>query len=127
MSESLVYDVVVSVKTRYLAEQSEPKKSRYVFAYHITIANRGQVPARLLRRHWFITDAEGQIEEVEGEGVVGQKPWISPGDAYEYTSGCVLKTDCGTMQGRYRMRAEDGTTFDAEIEPFALRRPGVLH
>ncbi len=127
MKISPLYNVVVKVRTQYLDSQSVPENQRYVFAYHITITNRGLKPVQLLRRHWIITDSNQFVEEVEGEGVVGQQPVIQPGRSYDYTSGCILKTDCGTMRGTYQMRAEDGTLFDAEISPFALRKPGTLH
>lgn len=127
MSDAPLYDIRVSVRTQYLESQSDPEQQRFVFAYHITISNRGVRSAQLLRRHWIILDGDGGQEEVEGEGVIGQQPVIAPGRSYEYTSGCVLKTDCGSMRGSYQMRAEDGHLFEAPIEAFALRIPGVLH
>jgi len=121
------YAITVAVVTRFLDEQSAPDEGRYVFAYTIRIANTGEVPARLLSRHWCITDANGKVQEVRGEGVVGQQPWLKPGGEFEYTSGAVLETFCGRMQGSYRMLADDGTEFDAEIAPFALSIPRTLH
>src|SRR5690606_8692029 len=100
---------------------------RYVFAYTINIRNRGSVPARLLGRHWIITDANGKVQEVEGEGVVGEQPWLQPGEAFEYTSGAMLETDLGTMEGHYQMLADDGTQFDAPIPAFTLTVPRTLH
>lgn len=117
----------IDIATSYLDEQSEPDENRYVFAYTIQIRNTGRVPAQLLGRHWVITDADGTVEEVTGEGVVGEQPWLRPGEAFQYTSGAVLKTGLGTMQGRYDMLADDGTRFDAPIPPFTLSMPRTLH
>ena len=124
--ESL-YSMQIDVATRYLDDQSEPAQSRYVFAYTISIRNSGNVPARLIARHWVITDANGKVEEVEGEGVVGEQPWLRPGERFEYTSGAVLETDLGTMRGDYKMLADDGTRFEAEIPAFTLAVPRTLH
>ncbi|MGH8084775.1 MAG: Co2+/Mg2+ efflux protein ApaG [Lysobacter sp.] len=121
------YAVDIDVATRYLDDQSEPAQDRYVFAYTIQIRNRGSVAARLLSRHWLITDANGKVQEVEGEGVVGEQPWLRPGEGFEYTSGAVLETDLGTMEGSYAMLADDGTGFDAPIPPFTLTVPRTLH
>ena len=121
------YDIQVQVKSRYLADQSDPAMSRYVFAYHVTIANQGTRAAQLISRHWIITDANYEVQEVRGEGVIGEQPRIAPGQTYEYTSGCVLTTDVGTMEGSYQMRGEDGEAFDAEIERFTLSLPRTLH
>lgn len=121
------YDIDVDVSTRYLDEQSEPEHDRYVFAYRIQIRNRGLVAARLLSRHWVITDANGKVQEVEGEGVVGKQPWLRPGERFEYTSGAVLETSLGTMEGSYCMVADDGTKFDAPIAAFTLSMPRTLH
>jgi ApaG protein len=121
------YAIRVAVATRFLDEQSAPEQGRYVFAYTIRIANTGDVPARLLSRHWQITDANGKVQEVRGDGVVGQQPWLKPGGEFEYTSGAVLETLCGEMRGSYQMLADDGTEFDAEIAPFALSIPRTLH
>jgi len=117
----------IDVDTRYLDEQSEPDQDRYVFAYTIHIRNTGSVPARLLGRHWFITDANGNVQEVTGEGVVGEQPWLRPGEDFSYTSGAVLETHLGTMHGSYEMLADDGTRFDAPIPRFTLSVPRTLH
>ena len=121
------YTFDIEVATRYLDDQSEPEQDRYVFAYTIHIRNRGSVPARLLARHWIITDANGKVQEVEGEGVVGEQPWLRPGEGFEYTSGAMLETDLGTMQGYYSMEADDGTRFDTPIPAFTLTVPRTLH
>jgi ApaG protein len=122
-----LYAIDIDVATRYLDEQSEPEQDRYVFAYTIRIHNSGKVPARLLKRHWIITDANGKTEEVEGDGVVGEQPYLRPGEKFEYTSGAVLETDLGTMRGDYQMLADDGTQFAAAIPPFTLTIPRTLH
>ena len=121
------YALDIDVDTRYLDEQSEPEQDRYVFAYTIHIRNRGSVPARLLGHHWVITDANGNVREVTGEGVVGEQPWLQPGEDFSYTSGAVLETQLGTMQGSYDMIADDGTRFDAPIPLFTLSVPRTLH
>ena len=100
---------------------------RFVFAYHITIRNTGTVPAQLISRHWIITDADGDVQEVKGLGVVGHQPLLAPGQEFTYTSGCALTTAVGTMRGSYQMTAEDGTQFEAQIPEFALAIPRVLH
>lgn len=117
----------IDVETHYIEEQSLPDQDRYVFAYTITISNIGAKPAKLLRRHWVITDSDGNVQEVDGEGVVGEQPQIAPGDHYRYTSGTILETPVGTMQGTYLMRGEDGSEFDAEIPVFTLAVPRILH
>jgi ApaG protein len=117
----------IDVATRYLDDQSEPDQDRYVFTYTIHIRNTGSVPARLLGRHWFITDANGNVQEVTGEGVVGEQPWLRPGEDFSYTSGAVLETHLGTMHGSYEMLADDGTRFDAPIPRFTLSVPRTLH
>ena len=121
------YAFDIAVATRYLDDQSEPEQDRYVFAYTISIRNAGRVPARLLSRHWVITDANGKVQEVEGEGVVGEQPWLRPGEDFEYTSGAVLETSLGTMEGSYAMVADDGTRFEAPIPAFTLTVPRTLH
>ena len=121
------YAIDVDVATRFLDDQSAPEDGRYVFAYTIRIHNRGRVPAQLLRRHWVITDANGKVQEVHGEGVVGEQPRIEPGDQFTYTSGAVLRTAVGTMEGSYGMSGDDGTRFDAPIPPFTLSVPRTLH
>ena len=122
-----LHAIDVAVSTRFLPEQSAPDERRYVFSYTIRIHNRGQVPARLLSRHWLITEDNGKVQEVRGEGVVGEQPWLRPGDDFEYTSGAVLETGLGTMQGSYQMLADDGTAFEAPIAPFTLSIPRTLH
>lgn len=121
------YRIDISVKTAFLAEQSAPETDRYVFAYTITIANAGTVPARLLTRHWIITDANNKVREVRGEGVVGEQPYLAPGMSFEYTSGAIIETPVGTMRGSYQMVADDGAAFDAEIPEFTLSVPRTLH
>lgn len=125
MQQSKTIDI--AVETHYLEEQSIPDQDRYVFTYTITISNSGKVPAKLLRRHWIITDSEGNTQEVRGEGVVGEQPDIAPGDRYRYTSGTILETPVGTMQGSYTMRSDDGQEFDADIPVFTLAIPHILH
>lgn len=120
-------DISIQVATRFLDDQSSPDDDRFVFAYTVSIRNRGRAAAQLLRRHWVITDANGRVQEVEGEGVVGEQPWLRPGEAFEYTSGAVLETSVGTMHGHYRMVDEEGTPFDAEIPVFTLSVPRTLH
>jgi ApaG protein len=117
----------IDVETHYIEEQSLPDQDRYVFAYTITINNTGELAAKLLRRHWIITDSEGNTQEVRGEGVVGEQPDIAPGDLYRYTSGTILETPVGTMHGSYLMRGDDGREFNAEIPPFTLAIPHILH
>lgn len=120
-------EISIEVATDYVHEQSEPDDGRYVFSYTITIANLGDVPARLLSRHWVITDANGKVQEVRGDGVVGEQPYLNPGEIFRYSSGAVLETPVGSMQGSYRMEADNGKSFDARIPPFTLAMPGVLH
>lgn len=121
------YNTQVDVETAYIEEQSDPDENRYVFSYTITIRNEGSVAARLLSRHWIITDADGKVQEVEGEGVVGEQPHINPGEGFRYTSGTVLETPVGSMQGTYHMIADDGVEFEAEIPAFTLATPRTLH
>ncbi|HEX7770391.1 MAG TPA: Co2+/Mg2+ efflux protein ApaG [Dokdonella sp.] len=121
------YAIDVEVSPRFLSDQSEPEAGRYVFAYTIRIRNRGSIAVRLVARHWHITDGNGRVEEVHGEGVVGEQPWMRPGDDFEYTSGAVLETPVGTMGGSYQMLADDGTEFEAPIPTFTLSIPRTLH
>lgn len=127
MRTSRKHYIEVNVNTLYVDAQSAPDANRYVFAYTVTITNRGSVPARLLTRHWVITDANEKIQEVRGPGVVGEQPYLPPGSSFEYTSGTVLETPVGSMQGSYQMMADDGVEFDAEIAPFLLSMPRTLH
>jgi ApaG protein len=117
----------VEVVTNYLADQSEPADLRYVFSYTITIRNEGAVAAKLMTRHWLITDANGKTQEVRGEGVVGEQPHLKPGQGFRYSSYAVLETPVGAMQGSYQMLADDGARFDAPIAPFRLAMPSLLH
>jgi len=126
MSE-VICDIRVQVATNYVDEQSEPESNRYVFAYTITITNNGDIPVRLISRHWIITDANGKVQEVIGDGVVGEQPHLKPGEKFRYSSGAVLETPVGAMQGLYRMEADNGVNFDAPIAPFTLAVPGVMH
>ncbi|KAB5623928.1 Co2+/Mg2+ efflux protein ApaG [Pseudomonas putida] len=121
------YQIDVSVVTRFLKEQSDPENNRFAFAYTITVSNNGTLKAKLRARHWLITNGDGAVDEVRGDGVIGQQPTIDPGQSYTYSSGAVISTRVGTMQGSYQMFAEDGTRFDAEIAPFRLAVPGALH
>ena len=127
MSEPGPHLITVDVDTRYLEDQSDPDERRYVFAYTITIRNRGAVPAKLLTRHWVITDANGKVQEVKGEGVVGEQPHLSPGEYFRYTSAALLETPVGVMRGEYRMLSDEGEYFEAEIPPFTLSIPRTLH
>jgi ApaG protein len=127
MMSTIEHKIRVEVETSYLEEQSDPKEHRYVFSYTITIRNDGSVPAKLLTRHWIITDANGKVQEVRGDGVVGEQPHLEPGQGFRYSSGAVIETPVGAMQGSYRMVGDDGLAFDAPIPPFRLAIPGVLH
>ncbi len=117
----------IRVKTRYLAEHSHPEDNRYVFAYDITIRNNGTESAQLLSRHWIITDGDGKIQEVSGSGVLGEQPIINADDEFSYSSGTLMVTAVGSMQGSFTMCTEDGEEFEAPIAPFSLAVPGVLH
>jgi ApaG protein len=127
MADDKRYEISIITRTAYLADQSDPSRNQYAFAYTITLINRGNVPAQLLSRHWIITDGDHQVQEVKGLGVVGQQPLIKPGESFEYTSGANLPTAVGTMRGTYQMVAEDGHAFEAEIPMFTLSVPRVLH
>lgn len=127
MAETADYDIKVSAQTFYIEDQSAPEQCRYAFAYRIIIRNAGKVPAQLLTRHWIITDSDGRVQEVHGEGVVGEKPHLQPGEAFQYTSGAIIETPVGSMRGSYQMIADDGMRFDAEIPVFTLAVPGTLH
>ena len=121
------YELTVTVRTQYLEEQSDPERSNYVFAYAITIKNTGQIAAQLISRHWIITDANNRVEEVRGLGVIGHQPLLQPGEQFEYTSGCALKTPQGSMTGKYFCVAEDGEQFEVKIPEFVLSLPRTLH
>ncbi len=119
--------IQVSVKTAYVAAQSQPESQRFVYTYTITIANGGDEPAQLLSRHWRITDANEKLQEVRGMGVVGEQPVIAPGKSYTYTSGVILETETGLMEGSYHLRSDSGEQFDAAIPTFALVPPHAMH
>ena len=121
------YKIRVEVETTYIQDQSAPDDNRYVFAYTITITNQGSIAAQLLNRHWIITDANNKVQEVRGEGVIGEQPYLQPGDSFRYTSAAMIETPVGCMQGEYQMIADDGFEFDAEIPAFNLATPNTLH
>ena len=127
MTEATLNHIKVDVETRYDEDQSNPEKNYYVFAYTITIQNKGQQSAQLLTRHWVITDSNQKVQEVRGDGVVGEQPLLKPGEQFVYTSGTMLETAVGTMKGSYQMLAGDGSHFDATIDEFLLSTPRVLH
>lgn len=122
-----LYNIQISVDAQYIEQESDPDSKRYVFAYTVTIINRGTLAARLLTRHWVITDANGMTQEVRGDGVVGEQPHLEPGEGFRYTSGTVLDTPIGSMEGSYHLRADDGEEFDAPIKAFSLSDPRILH
>lgn len=121
------YEFTVNVRMQYLADQSNPGRLQYAFAYAVTIRNTGQIGAQLISRHWTITDANNRVEEVRGLGVIGQQPFLKPGEQFEYTSGATLATPQGTMAGKYFCVAEDGAQFEATIPEFVLSLPRTLH
>ena len=121
------HHINVEVQPSYIEEQSDPLNDRYVFAYTVTINNTGNVAAKLLTRHWIITDGDGVVQEVKGDGVIGEQPHLQPGEGFEYTSGTFMNTPVGTMHGSYQMIADDGEKFDAIIPSFTLSVPNFLH
>ena len=121
------YRFEIAVRSIYIDDESEPDANKYVFAYTVTIRNVGTVSAQLLTRHWVITDADGKVQEVRGEGVVGEQPRLVPGDDFQYTSAALIETPVGTMGGSYQMVTDDGVSFDAEIPLFRLSIPNILH
>ena len=127
MSTAVTRGIRVSVRSQYLPERSSPKAGQYAFAYTVRIANEGETVTQLKSRHWVITDADGKVQEVRGEGVVGEKPVLKPGQAFEYTSWCMLATPHGSMRGTYQMIRDDGEAFDAMVAPFALALPYSLN
>jgi ApaG protein len=127
MEQTPDYSFEVAVRSVYIADESEPDANKYVFAYTVTIRNVGSVPAQLLTRHWVITDADGKVQEVRGDGVVGEQPRLVPGEDFQYTSAALIETPVGTMEGTYQMVADDGVSFDAEIPLFRLSIPNILH
>ena len=122
-----IYKIDVAAESVYLPDQSDEDGSRYLFAYKIKVANKGTTAAQLISRHWIITDSNGRVQEVRGEGVVGEQPKLEPGTMFEYSSSASLDTPVGTMRGSYQMLAEDGTKFEAVIPEFTLSIPRVLH
>jgi len=127
MSDTTTQGIRIQVRTEYLPGHSAPHDGQYLFTYHIRITNNGSERAQLISREWFITDANGDVQHVRGEGVVGEQPVLDPGDTYEYSSFCPLKTTVGTMHGSYQMVTPSGETFDAVIVPFTLATPYALH
>ncbi len=127
MYELVTRDIRITVEPAYLDDQSRPEENYHVWAYTIGIENRGEETVTLKTRYWKITDAQGRVQEVRGAGVVGEQPHLNPGEKFRYSSGAVLETPVGSMQGSYRMEADNGTNFDAPIPPFTLAVPGVLH
>ena len=127
MTDEKRYEITVEPRSAYLADQSDPTKNQYVFAYTITLTNTGNVAAQLISRHWYITDGDHRVQEVKGLGVVGQQPVLKPGETFEYTSGASIPTPVGTMRGAYQMVGEDGQTFEATIPSFTLSVPRTLH
>jgi ApaG protein len=127
LADTKKYEITVATHATYVADQSDPSRDQYVFAYRITLTNTGSVAAQLISRHWIITDGEHRVQEVKGLGVVGQQPVLKPGESFEYTSGTNLPTPVGTMRGTYQMVADDGSAFDATIPSFTLSVPRVLH
>ena len=124
---TMQYNITIEVETTYVREQSLPEQNRYLFAYTITITNTGSIPLQLLSRHWVITDANNKVQEVRGEGVVGEQPHLTPGESFRYTSAAMLETPVGCMQGEYQMIADDGVEFEAEIPAFNLSTPHTIH
>ncbi len=127
MAKKIHYHITVAAQAFFLEEQSNPDRDRYVFAYTVQVLNQGNIAAKLLSRHWIITDANGKVEEVRGDGVVGEQPYLRPGEGFQYTSGAILETAVGSMKGSYQMLADDGVTFDADIPSFVLSIPRTLH
>lgn len=127
MADASKYEITIAAQPQFLDEQSDVEAGRFVFAYTISIRNTGSVGAQLISRHWIITDGDGKVQEVRGLGVVGNQPFLKPGESFEYTSGCALTTPVGTMRGSYQMTAEDGTQFEAPVAEFTLAMPRVLH
>ena len=127
MPDEPAYALEIQARAQFLDDQSKPEDDRYVFAYTIRIRNLGRLPAQLVARRWVITDANGRVEEVRGEGVVGEQPRLEPGEQFVYTSGATLPTAVGTMEGSYDMLGDAGTRFDAPIPPFTLAAPRTLH
>ncbi len=121
------YDIQVKVTTQYIEAESNPDANRYIFAYTISIENKGDIAAKLLSRHWIITDADNRVQEVKGKGVIGEQPYLRPGQSFQYTSGTMIETPVGSMQGTFQMIADDDHHFDAVINPFSLALPRMLN
>lgn len=126
-SQAVTNGIEIAVKSQFVAEKSSPTARRYAFAYTVTITNRGKETAQLQRRHWMITDSEGDMQEVRGDGVVGEQPILAPGEAFEYTSFCVIPTPSGVMRGTYQMVTKAGQSFNAQIAPFHLAMPYAIN
>ena len=126
-SEAITNNVRVEVESQYAADHSQPFQSHWLFHYTVRITNEGDAPVQLISRHWIITHGDGHVDEVKGPGVIGKQPVLAPGESFQYTSGCPLKTPSGLMRGTYQMVTEDGDHFDVEIAPFALHEPYTIH
>ena len=127
MNKPSFYNIAVHVETQYIEAESRPQQNFYIFAYHITITNKGDIAAKLLTRHWIITDSNGRVQEVKGDGVIGKQPYLQPNESFRYTSGTMMETPVGTMEGSYQMVTDNGEKFDAEIPAFVLALPNMLH
>lgn len=127
MADIAMNKIDVEVLPAYIAEQSDPEQKHYVFSYTVTIRNNGSTPAKLLTRHWVITDGDGHVQEVKGDGVIGEQPYLQPGEGFKYTSGTFINTPFGTMHGSYQMISDSGEKFEAEIPAFHLAVPNTLH
>ena len=127
MSDNTEYNINVTVDSQYIEAESNPEANRFVFAYTVRIKNNGNIGAKLISRHWIITDANNRTQEVKGKGVIGEQPYLKPGESFEYTSGTMMETPVGSMHGSYQMIANDEHDFDALIEPFTLALPKILN
>ncbi len=127
MEKNVPHGIIIQTQVNYLPDQSDESGNRFVFSYTISITNLGSASAKLISRHWIITDAYNHVQEVRGQGVVGEQPLLKPSQSFEYTSGTVLTTQVGTMRGSYQMQADDGSTFEVDIPQFVLSVPRVLH
>jgi len=127
MSDATNYNIKITVEPQYIETESSVEASRYVFAYTVTITNLGNIGTKLISRHWIITDANNKVQEVKGKGVIGEQPYLKPNESFEYTSGTMIETPVGSMQGSYQMLANDDHAFDAVIEPFSLALPRILN
>ncbi len=127
MNDETDYNINVTVDSQYIEAESNPEANRFVFAYTVRIENKGDIAAKLISRHWIITDANNRTQEVKGKGVIGEQPYLKPGESFEYTSGTMMETPVGSMYGSYQMIANDEHSFDALIEPFTLALPKILN